>query len=286
MRTWRGAQGRQLKVSHATCYFLTVSLSFPLSPPPTFLPMAAPSGSPWVCTECGHVCKSRGGLTRHSSVHKQTTRVGEPHENFHRIYHPMFDGMYDSPLTMNVSDPIQGKPCCRDGVFLPPGTPPTPPPSKPDGNWTPFTSCAGFELAEILYTTASLSNSIIDNLLSIWSATLVPYNDSTPLLNHHNLHSTINAIKLGNVPWQSYTVWYNGLQPEDGPTPEWMTVEHQLWYQDPCKVIHNIFANPDLIDGIDYVPYHEFVNGKRRYSDFMSGDWAWNQCVCTFSQDA
>jgi len=60
-----------------------------------------------------------------------------------------------------------------------------------------------------------------------------------------------------------------------------MTTEYQLWYRDPREVIRNLLANPDLADGLDYVPYHEFENGKRRYCDFMSGDWVWEQCVRT-----
>ena len=138
---------------------------------------------------------------------------------------------------------------------------------------------AGFELAEILYTKAALSNDNIDRLLSLWSATLVPHDDSPPILDHHELHSTIDAVKLGNIPWQSYTIRYNGLLPEDAPTPEWMTTGYQLWYRDPRKVIHNILANPDLADQMDYVPYRDFEDGKRRYCDFMSGNWAWRQCV-------
>jgi len=147
-------------------------------------------------------------------------------------------------------------------------------------DWTPFVSRAGFETAEILYTTASLSNNVIDNLLSIWSATLAPHDDSAPIADHHDLHTTIDAIELGHVPWRSYTARYNGLRPENGPAPEWMTTDYEVWYRDPREVIHNIFANPDLVDGFDYVPYREFENGKRQYSDLMSGDWAWNQCVC------
>ena len=140
-------------------------------------------------------------------------------------------------------------------------------------------SRAGFELAKILYTAAPLSNSIIDRLLSIWSATLIPHHDSPPIADHHDLHLTINAIELGHVPWKSYTVKYNGLRPENGPTPEWMTTEYQLWYRNPREIIHHILANPELVDGIDCVPYREFENNNRRYSDFMSGDWAWRQCV-------
>ena len=61
-----------------------------------------------------------------------------------------------------------------------------------------------------------------------------------------------------------------------------MTTDYEVWYRDPRNVIHNILANPDLVDGIDYVPYREFENNERRYCDFMSGDWAWRQCVCIY----
>lgn len=190
--------------------------------------------------------------------------------------------VHDSSSIPPASDPFPGKPCNQSGDFLPPGTPPTPLPPKSSDDWTPFTSRAGFELAEILYMTASLSNSIIDNLLSIWNATLAPHNDAAPFTDHEDLHATVDAIKLGDVPWQSYTIRYNGLYPEDGPTPEWMTTDFQLWYRNPRKVIRNILANPALVDSIDYVPYREFENGKRRYRDFMSGNWAWKQCVRTY----
>ena len=100
-------------------------------------------------------------------------------------------------------------------------------------DWAPFVSRAGFEAAEILYTKASLSNDTIDNLLSIWSATLVPHSDSTPITDHRDLHTTIDTIELGHIPWRSYTAKYHGLPPEDGPTPEWMTTDYEVWYCNP-----------------------------------------------------
>ena len=48
-----------------------------------------------------------------------------------------------------------------------------------------------------------------------------------------------------------------------------MATKYQLWYHDPQKVIHSILKNPELINSIDYIPY----------CNFMSGDWAWDQCV-------
>ena len=55
--------------------------------------MAAASGGFFVCSECGKVCKSRGGLTKHTSVHKRRLRVGESFNAFHRVYHPTFNGV-------------------------------------------------------------------------------------------------------------------------------------------------------------------------------------------------
>jgi hypothetical protein len=179
---------------------------------------------------------------------------------------------------------FQGRPCRPDREFLPPETPPTPPPPKPISDWTPFKSRTGFELAEVLYVRAAVSNDNIDRLLDLWKATLVPYNDSPPILDHTDLHSTIDLIELGSVPWQSYTIQYNGLRPEDAPTPKWMTTEYQLWYRDPRKVIHNILGNPDLVNDIDYVSYPDPDDGKCRYCDFMSSDWAWKQSVSLMSE--
>ena len=190
-----------------------------------------------------------------------------------------------TPSSLTQPDPLQGKPCRPDGEFLPPGTPPTPPPSKSPNDWTPFVSRAAFETAEILYTKAPFSSKLIDELLNLWTATLIPHKDSAPILGHDDLHATIDAIKLGHVPWQSYTAQYNGLRPDNAPTPEWMNAQYQLWYRDPQKVIHNLLANPDLADGIDYVPYRDFKDDKRQYRDFMSGNWAWRQCVRNFHRE-
>jgi len=115
---------------------------------------------------------------------------------------------------------------------------------------------------------------------------LVPHGDVAPIVDHSDLHSTIDAIDLGNIPWQTYTAHYRGLRPENGPTPEWMTVEYQLCYRDPRKVIRGIFANPDLADNIDYIPYRDFKDDKRQYCDFMSGDWSWEQCVSELHEAA
>ena len=151
--------------------------------------------------------------------------------------------------------------------------------SKSSDDWTPFTSREGFELSEILYLKAHLSQCIINQLLDVWSATLIPHDDTPPLTDHRDLHLQIDAVKLGNIPWRSYTAQYQWLYPENGPIPEWMATKYQLWYRDPRQVIHHILMNPEFASGIDYAPRRDFCEEERRYQDFMSGNWAWDQCV-------
>ena len=67
--------------------------------------MAATMGNLWLCPECGKVCKSRGGLTRHAPVHKRHPRVGKLSDNIQRVYHPTFDGTtLDFFYTLTSSD--------------------------------------------------------------------------------------------------------------------------------------------------------------------------------------
>jgi hypothetical protein len=184
-----------------------------------------------------------------------------------------------------VFSPLPARPCDADGMFTPPGMLPIPPPPKPNDDWSPFCSRAGFELAELLYKKAELSQSNVDELLNIWAATLAPHGDEPPMSGYRDLHAQIDAIDLGFVPWKSSTVQYQGQRPENSAAPSWMDQDYHLWYRDPRKVIHNILANPGFSGTLDYIPYRDFRGGKRHYCDFMSGDWGWNQCVRNTQQN-
>ena len=67
-----------------------------LPPPP---PMAATASGSWMCGECGKVCRSCGGLTKHLSTHKKGSRVGGVGDNLHRVYHATLDSWYPIHLT-------------------------------------------------------------------------------------------------------------------------------------------------------------------------------------------
>ena len=118
----------------------------------------------------------------------------------------------------------------------------------------------------------------IDYLCQLWAATLVKYGDSPPYANHRDLYETIDATPIGGVPWQSVTFQYNGPRPDDIPT--WMENEHTIWFRDPRLLFKNMLENPDFAEYFDYSPHRQYdAKGSRRYQNFMSGDWAWEQAV-------
>jgi Plavaka transposase len=159
-----------------------------------------------------------------------------------------------------------------------PGEPPHPP-SPPDTDptdWGAFGSKEGFEIAELVYRKARMSEGNIDDLFKICSGNQVPFS------NHKELYAAIDGLSVGGVPWQSFSVQYNGVYSNNGgaPQPQWMSDVHEVFYRDPQQVVHEMLANPDFKDGMDFVPYRIFdKDGVRMYQHLMSGDWAWEQAV-------
>ena len=96
----------------------------------------------------------------------------------------------------------------------------------------------------------------------------------------------VDAIDVGDVPWESFSAKYSGTVPPANP-PDWMLKEYTVYFRDPLAVARNMISNPEFKNQFDYAPYREFEDGVRRWTDVMSGDWAWKQAVCLYlSHDA
>ena len=133
-----------------------------------------------------------------------------------------------------------------------------------------------FETAQFIFSQAKMSTRNIDTLLDIWAATLLKHNDTPPFVNHTDLYNTIDSTPLGDVPWQSFSLNYNGEVPDDAPS--WMTSTFDVWYRDPHLVAKNMINNPDY--QFDSAPTRMFDSkGDRQYQNFMSGDWSWEEAV-------
>ena len=175
---------------------------------------------------------------------------------------------------------LDGTPCDASGYDLPPGTNHDLPAVHPQMNdVSPFDSEAHFHFADFLYSKAQMPAKKIDELLKILSA-LYP-DVPAPFAHHREMYSVVDSIALGDIPWQSFTIRYNGEIPED--CPAWMTAEYDVWYREPLLVLEQQIANPDFAGEFDFSPKRIFdINNKRQYTDLMSGNWCWEQAVSHF----
>ena len=84
----------------------------------------------------------------------------------------------------------------------------------------------------------------------------------------------------GESQWHSFKALYSSVIPDQDPPP-WMVHEYDVWFRDPQQVLRNQLSNHDFDQQFDYVPKQVFAeDDKRIWSDFMSGNWAWQQAVC------
>ena len=100
-----------------------------------------------------------------------------------------------------------------------------------------------------------------------------------PFSNHQEMLTAIDVIDVGDVPWQSFSATYSGTAPPANP-PNWMLKEYTVYFRDPLAVIWNMVSNPEFKNQFDYAPYREFEDGVCRWTDLMSGNWAWDHAVC------
>ncbi|EIW82031.1 hypothetical protein CONPUDRAFT_152917 [Coniophora puteana RWD-64-598 SS2] len=113
--------------------------------------------------------------------------------------------------------------------------------------------------------------------MDLWGVLLTKHHDHPPFANHTDMYKTIDTIRAGEVPWESFMMSYKGPRPAHD-VPPWMDQTYDVWFCDPQTIIKNMLGNPDFKDSMDYTPYREFdVLGSRRWEDMFSGDWAWDQ---------
>ncbi|KAI0069850.1 hypothetical protein K474DRAFT_1570542, partial [Panus rudis PR-1116 ss-1] len=176
-----------------------------------------------------------------------------------------------------------GIPCNNTGNPLPVGCPPPPRTTALPSDWTPFSDRIEFETADIFYRQAQLSRGKIDNILTVWAASLLKatngdFDAVPPFANHADMHNIIDSIPLGDAPWHSFTASYTGPHPTEGDVPSWMTAQHEIWYRNPRTIIRNMLANPDFENEFDTTPYRRYdSSGHRHYQNLFSGNWTWEQ---------
>ena len=128
-----------------------------------------------------------------------------------------------------------------------------------------------------------MSAANVDILCTLWAASLDEFGAVPSFSSHCDLYSTIDAIPVGGVPWQSVTFTYDSPRPElpDGvEMPKWMMNGYEIWFRDSRLLFKNMLANCDFHGFFDYAPFRQYDNkGNRRYEYLMSSNWAWKQAV-------
>lgn len=107
-----------------------------------------------------------------------------------------------------------------------------------------------------------------------------PESDFTPYLKVDDMLTTIDSVKLGDAPWESFECTATNSGPD---SPPWTKQTYEVWFRDVGRMADNMVANPDFKDEFDCIPYREFDDqGEQRFCDFFSGLWSWEQAVRFF----
>ena len=173
-----------------------------------------------------------------------------------------------------------GTPCDVNGQDLPPNSPPSPP-VDPNLNrpWHPFNKRTQFELADFIFRHDEMSGGRIDKLMDIWAA---HEKGTPPFASHKELYNLIDDISPEET-WQCLSATHidaAGLVDGDSSVPTWKRGTYDMWIRDPKALLQKQLSNPEMKDFIDYAPHQVFGNNHQRvWSDFMTGNWAWEQCV-------
>jgi len=93
-------------------------------------------------------------------------------------------------------------------------------------NWSPFEGQAEFELAELIYCKEKMLRSNTNSFLNL----IAKKHDANPIFdNYDHLCGTIDAMELGDGPWERATLQYRRKLPATN-VPEWMTESYEVYY--------------------------------------------------------
>ncbi|KAJ7723744.1 hypothetical protein DFH07DRAFT_759380 [Mycena maculata] len=181
------------------------------------------------------------------------------------------------------SDTHVARPCDKNGNILPDGAPPAPRTTAEPDDWTPYEDQVRFELSDFLFRKVQMSAKNIDNLLEMWALSMMKHEDLGPFHDYKHIYETIDATSVGDAPWKCFQTEPLNV---DASAPSWARQQYEVWYRDPDVVIANMLDNSDFDGAFDTTPYVRIdAQGHRRWSDFMSANFAWRHCDRIYADD-
>ncbi|EIW80445.1 hypothetical protein CONPUDRAFT_154475 [Coniophora puteana RWD-64-598 SS2] len=122
------------------------------------------------------------------------------------------DAVNVGKLTRYFHKYLTGRKCDPDSNFLPPGSPPNSLTPNNVDDWHPFDSRLAFETANFMFRQVQMSATYIDILCQLWALSLIKHGDDPPFRDHTHVYDTIDASKLGEIPWCCYIVRLHSLE--------------------------------------------------------------------------
>ncbi len=165
---------------------------------------------------------------------------------------------------------------------MPPGAPP--PERDDEQDWWPFQNRPHFEFTDWHFERVQTSQGNLNELLKNYAAQRVletgNVHASAPYDSAQDMLDAIDAIPHGEAGWTTFDIKYTG--PITPQTPLWKLKTYTIHTRNTLRVVENMAASPEFDGRWDYVPYEEYSkDGCRRYSDVMSGTWAFKKAVST-----
>lgn len=122
----------------------------------------------------------------------------------------------------------------------------------------------------------------VDELMQMWAAHNQDEKKPPPFGSSQDLYHKIDQIDDSKA-WQSFSFTYSGANLEDESLPSWKKDTYQLVVRNAKSLVQEQISCPEFKNSIDYCPRQTFGDHDNRiWSDFMSGNWAWEQCVSLF----
>lgn len=120
----------------------------------------------------------------------------------------------------------------------------------------------------------------LDHLMNVWAARNIrKYQEpDAPFTDTEHMHAVIDEVPFGAENWTTVTVQYSGEL--DDASPAYLRESYTFYMRDVLRSVEVMAESSDFDGKFDYVPYKEFgPDGRRRWSNLMSGQWAWRQAV-------
>ncbi|KAF8264139.1 hypothetical protein EI94DRAFT_1772764 [Lactarius quietus] len=117
-------------------------------------------------------------------------------------------------------------------------------------NWAPYKNCLQFKVADFLYCRNQMSGGNINFVLKLWAVSLAIHDDDPPFSNAQHMYDMIYPTPLSNIPWESFTLQYDGPRPTEN-IPSWMDSEYDVWFRNPLSLFKS---------GFNYSPFQEHTS--------------------------